>query len=103
MFYLLLFFFACGVGALVFPKNSFVYKYSMNSLIAIDNAVNAIVLLGDPDETISSRAYKGSLRGHKGWSLLNDLLDKVDPGHGKRVVEWDEGTKSGKSKLLSDD
>lgn len=64
-------------------------KYGWNVLIAIDQLANAI-LLGDPDETISSRAAKHY--SHKdGWGWLARTLDKIDPGHSKDSIELDEG------------
>lgn len=91
MIWLLLYFVICGILALTLPKHTFLYRYSMNALVGLDNLVNACVFLGDPDETISSAAYKGRLAGHKGWTLLDKMLDIIDPGHGAKVVEWDEG------------
>lgn len=64
-------------------------KYFKNILIGFDNLVNAL-LLGDPDETLSSRAYK--LRDTWGWKHLYKLLERIDPNHGVDSVEWDEGT-----------
>lgn len=91
MLWILLYFGICGILALTLDSKTFLYRYAMNALVALDNLVNACVFLGDPDETISSAAYKGRLRGHKGWTLLDKILDWIDPGHGAKVVEWDEG------------
>lgn len=91
MLWILLYFGICGILALTLDSKTFLYRYAMNALVALDNLVNACVFLGDPDETISSAAYKGRLRGHKGWALLDKILDWIDPGHGAKVVEWDEG------------
>lgn len=91
MIFLLIYFITCFVLMLTLDKKTFLYRYCLNSLVALDNLVNACVFLGDPDETISSAAYKGRLRGHKGWTLLDKILDWIDPGHGAKVVEWDEG------------
>lgn len=98
MIYLLIYFVICFVLMLTLDKKTFLYRYCLNALIALDNLVNACVFLGDPDETISSAAYKGRLRGHKGWTLLDKILDKIDPGHGAKVVEWDEGSDSVKGR-----
>ncbi len=63
-------------------------RYALNVLIALDQLANAI-LLGDPDETISSRAAK---HAHVcGWNILGRILDAIDPGHLKRTREADEG------------
>lgn len=68
-------------------------RYLWNLLIAIDQLGNAL-LAGDPDETISSRAYKhvkakGRDSGLNYYLLL--ILEAIDPGHGRKTVEWDEG------------
>jgi hypothetical protein len=72
------------------PKDSFVYPFFRNVAVAVDQLFNAL-LFGDPDETISSRAYKGKLMGNRWWGLLSDFLDFLDKDHGKKTVEWDEG------------
>jgi hypothetical protein len=59
-------------------------------LIGLDQLVNAI-LEGDPDETISSRAFKAKLEG-KWWGfVLCKILNVIDTGHCEESVEWDEG------------
>lgn len=64
-------------------------KYLWNILIAIDQLVNTI-LLGDPDETISSRA--GKLKDKRAWAKwLCWLLNKFDTEHCKDAIEEDEG------------
>lgn len=63
-------------------------QYGWNLLIALDQLLNAI-LLGDPDETVSSRAAKNAHLWH--WDMLGRFLDWIDPGHMERAVEWDEG------------
>lgn len=98
MMFILIYFITCFVLMLTLDKKTFLYRYCLNSLVALDNLVNACVLLGDPDETISSRAYKGRLKGNKLWTLLDKFLDLVDPGHGAKVVEWDEGSDSVKGR-----
>lgn len=76
---------------LLAPKTSRYYKYSKNVCLGYDQLVNSY-FSGDPDETISSRAYKGRLRGSKGFTLLANILDWIDKGHTEKAVEWDEGT-----------
>lgn len=61
-------------------------KYVINVLIAIDQLINAI-LLGDPDETLSSRAGKAG--GF--WAKLIDTLLFWDKNHTKDAIEKDEG------------
>lgn len=63
-------------------------KYIWNMLIALDQLANAI-LLGDPDETISSRAAK--LQHLRGWWLLGRFLEWIDPDHLAKSLEADEG------------
>lgn len=82
----------CVVMFFIVPKDSFVYPYFRNVAVAVDQLFNSL-LLGDPDETISSRAYKGKLRGNKAWGLLDSILYFLDKDHGKKTVEWDEGDK----------
>lgn len=65
-------------------------RYFWNLLIALDQFANAM-LAGDPDETISSRAAKAQEKGRRWGCVLCRLLDVVDPGHCRRVVERDEG------------
>ena len=68
-------------------------RYFWNILVAIDQLANTL-LLGDPDETISSRAAKVKARGGKWGCVLCKWLDAVDPGHCERVIERDEGSKA---------
>lgn len=91
MSYLLGLFLLAFLGFLGFPKGSKLYQYSKNLLLGYDQWLNTL-LGGYPDETISSRAYKGKLRGSKTWGLLANILDWIDPGHTEEAVEWDEGT-----------
>ena len=64
-------------------------KWIRNVFVAIDQLVNAL-LLGDPDETISSRLAK--VRG-KYWlaDLVCKGIDFVDPNHCAESIEEDEG------------
>lgn len=66
-------------------------RYFWNILIAIDQFFNA-VLGGYPDETISSRMGKRVAK--KDCFLCNficKLLNKIDPNHCEKSIEWDEG------------
>lgn len=92
MSWVLFYFILCFIGLFVFRKIPLLHKYCLNSLVALDQLVNACVLFGDPDETISSRAHKGRLRGNKLWAILANFLDKLDRGHSEDSVEWDEGS-----------
>ncbi len=98
MWYVILYFLVCGILVLTLDNKTFLYRYAFNALVAVDNLLNACVFLGDPDETISSHAYKKALKGHKAWALLVKFLEWVDPGHGERAVEWDEGKDSVKGR-----
>lgn len=68
-------------------------KYVLNILIALDQLANAL-LLGDPDETISSRMGKYAERG-RGWvpCQLCKLINLFDKDHCKNSIELDEGAK----------
>ena len=62
-----------------------------NSWIAVDQLFNAVLMAGDPDETVSSRAGK-ALRLNKRWArVLCWGLDKIDPGHCEASVDPTEG------------
>lgn len=72
-------------------------KYILNILISLDQLGNSI-LLGDPDETISSRIgrIKRKWGGRIPWGrpitkLVDCVIERVDPGHSLRVIENDEG------------
>ena len=74
-----------------------ILKYLLNILIAIDQLGNAI-LFGDPDETISSRCAKilhhaaeNNVPAPWAWHALGRFLEKIDPGHLKRSLEYCEG------------
>lgn len=46
----------------------------LNMAIAIDQLANA-VLRGDPDETLSSRAYRMHMKGQPYWGGLANVID----------------------------
>lgn len=56
---------------------------------AADQLAN-VLFLGMEDETISSRAYKASLKGKAWGCVLCKILDRIDPNHCAKSVEWDE-------------
>lgn len=66
-------------------------RYVRNIAVWLDQGVNVIFLLGDPDETISSNAAKAAEKGRWWGCRLCKLLDRFDKGHCRRVVERDEG------------
>lgn len=51
-------------------------------MIAADRMANA-TFGGSDRETISSRAYRGTREGVRGWCLLCKLLDAIDRDHCK--------------------
>lgn len=66
------------------------YRFVFNVSVAWDQLLNAL-LLGYPDETISSRAGKGRRAGKWYWKLLADILDFFDKNHAEDAIEDDEG------------
>lgn len=73
-------------------------KYFWNVLIGLDQFANAI-LLGDPDETISSRLGKWLLYPKTSWRFkvakpICKLLNIADPNHCETSIEDDEGDNS---------
>ena len=77
-------------GFLLFPSHTFVSRYCLNLLVAIDQFFNTL-FLGDPDETLSSRIGNGSEAGIKFFKFWAKFLDFFDKGHAKREIEKDEG------------
>ena len=72
-------------------------RWFMNILISIDQLGNSL-LLGDPDETISSRIgrikvkYGGTIPWTRPVSKLTDwVLDKIDKNHSIDAIENDHG------------
>jgi hypothetical protein len=67
--------------------------YLWNLLVSLDQFINTF-LLGDPDETISSRAAKAQLKGKRWGCVLCRLLDYVQKGHCLKSIETDEGAQA---------
>ena len=72
-------------------------RYFVNILISLDQLLNSI-LLGDPDETVSSRLgriklkWGGSIPRFRFVARIADkVLDHIDPGHTIDSIEDDEG------------
>ena len=66
-------------------------KWAINLLYATDLWFNAL-FLGDPEETISSRIGKKSGRDDcKLCQWICRLLDKIDPRHCAKAVNWNQG------------
>lgn len=73
-------------------------KYFWNLLIAFDQFCNTI-LLGDPDETISSRLGKWLDRPQDKWrykvaATVCYVLRKIDDKHCRNSIEKDEGERN---------
>lgn len=72
-------------------KKNPIARWLWNLFIAIDQFFNAL-LLGDPDETISSRMGKHMRNGHCRLCLkICKWLHKLDPEHCQKSIENDEG------------
>lgn len=76
-------------------KMNHLKKYIFNILISLDQLVN-VLLLGDPDETISSRLGKWLADGKGTWRGLVahpicQFLRLFDHNHCMKSVESDEG------------
>jgi hypothetical protein len=73
-------------------------QYLRNILITIDQALNVVFFLGDPDETVSSHIGRVKLaNGRKVpkrrfvmWAL-DWVLGKLDKNHSIKYIEHDEG------------
>lgn len=70
-----------------------VSQYFWNILIAIDQLANAL-LLGDPTETISSRADKAAVEGKRWGCVLCKLLNYVQHGHCEKSLEATAGSRA---------
>lgn len=64
-------------------------RYLKNILLSGDQLLNTL-LLGDPDETLSSRCGKRK-ETCKVCKYLCLILDKIDPRHCSKSIEKDEG------------
>lgn len=71
---------------------NFLKRYLLNILIVLDIAVNALVLLGSPYETISSRAGKAQLKQQRWGCVLCRVLDWLQKGHCKTAMAAQMGT-----------
>lgn len=61
-------------------------KYWLNVAIALDQLFNALTW-GSPDETLSSRAYRGAVLAKnpkKKWKIFHGLINKLFSG--KRII-----------------
>ena len=76
---------------------SWIGRYIYNVVLSVDQLGNSL-LLGDPDETISSRIgrikrkWGGTIPWTRPVAKITDwLLEIIDPGHSERAIEDDEG------------
>ena len=65
-------------------------KYIQNLLVSVDQLINT-VMLGDPDETISSRA--GRVFPDTWWSNFIDFWMFWQSNHCHKAIEEDEGAR----------
>ena len=76
-----------------------IWFYLWNILIWLDIGVN-VLLLGDPNETVSSRAARAMRRDQPWWACwVCTVTDWFDPNHCPKAIEPDEGTDSWFSRM----
>ena len=66
--------------------------WALNVVIAADQMVNAL-LRGDPDETLSSRAYRMHMKGQPYWGGLANVIDWFffwDADHCRKAFESEQ-------------
>lgn len=68
-------------------------QYLLNILIWVDQGFNVVIMRGDPDETVSSRAAKAQLKGKRWGCVLCNFLNKLDKNHCEKSIERDRGEK----------
>jgi len=54
-------------------------SYALNIAIALDQLANAL-LAGDPDETLSSRAWRAEQKGQRYWGWTRRAIDLLFSG-----------------------
>lgn len=67
-------------------------QYLLNLLIALDQLIN-VVLRGEPDETLSSRAHRMRAKGHRWWGWTATAIDKLffwQPGHCAWAYDYEQ-------------
>jgi hypothetical protein len=69
---------------------AYVKTYLKNIFLAVSQVLN-VLLGGDPDETLSSRAGKARLNGRAWGCILCKVLDRLDKNHCTNAIENDEG------------
>mgnify|MGYP000374439442 CR=1 FL=1 len=79
------------------PRKTLAWRWVRGGLFVIDCLVNALILFGDPRETISSRVGKAMLRGvwwiPPFYYLINTLFVLVDGHwtHCDKAIDWNVG------------
>lgn len=68
-------------------------RYILNILISLDQLLNVVVFLGDPDETMSSRFSKWEAGGVKFGYYMCRCLHWFDRDHCRKSTELDEGSR----------
>ena len=64
-------------------------RYALNIAIGLDQLANT-VLAGNPDETLSSRAYRAEHSGQRYWGWTRRFIDLIffwQQGHCKKAYE----------------
>lgn len=57
--------------------------------VALDIAVNVIVLRGQQDETISTHSYRASIEGKMWGKCMTVWLGWIQPNHGQKAASGD--------------
>lgn len=64
-------------------------NYFLRLLLAIDQLLNVAICNGEPDETMSSAAYRMECSGHF-WGFMRPVIDRLfwfQPNHCKKAYE----------------
>lgn len=59
----------------------FLKTYFTNLAIVSDSFLNVALLFGAPDDTISGRAQRGRAGGKRAWTILANILDRIQKNH----------------------
>lgn len=88
--FLLFFWVLCVIGFVIIAISSLISVVLGNAdvwnvVVATDRLLNSS-WGGDNKETLSSRAYRGTLKDITGWCYLCKILDKMQKDHCKKSV-----------------
>ncbi len=67
--------------------------YIFRCLIAVDQMANVVLLAGEPDETISARAWRRSKdfdSGSDAWRIIRCILDCIFFFDSERLINGDQ-------------